>query len=496
MASRGDSDRYEFGDSASVHGLLAPWSEDQTTTTYSAEHMHSLRQHVRSTSPLLQAGAPSFRESSWDDSPEIIEIREATMKQVQASQSWEEDLAEYRQDTGAAIAAAWSEAERELQARKEQQQLTAAKTPKQSGAYAKQTLPAQTGQFAPVARAQPARRQSVAFPAPQPTAAQTQPARPMRAPRTLPQHGAQPRAPQPTAAMRAPRTLPGPATARPSLPAPMLLPTELDDAPLKRESIWVGPAGYAVAGALGLLAAVFFGQTLFDPGNNVPVASSAPRTPAPAPVAPAARVETDPVAAAAANSLPSQPSAASTHASGKLHASASTTSPSSDGSVHMTWRERRAARLAAEAEARAERQNATAAPASEPSAPTPATATTVATHETSHSAATRDVLADDDKADDLLAPSTPAPAPAKAATSDDSSASDSAAHGTLRINSRPWSQVYVDGKLIGNTPQMSIDVKSGAHSVRLVNTEFSMSKVIELNVAPGEVVSRVEMLDE
>jgi serine/threonine-protein kinase len=117
------------------------------------------------------------------------------------------------------------------------------------------------------------------------------------------------------------------------------------------------------------------------------------------------------------------------------------------------------------------------------------------------------VLADDDqtdhadKPDDLLAPSAPAPAPAPAlttSTSDDSTAaaSDSGAHGTLRINSRPWSQVYVDGKLIGNTPQMSIDVKAGAHNVRLVNSEFSMSKVIELNVAPGEVVSRVELLDE
>ena len=33
--------------------------------------------------------------------------------------------------------------------------------------------------------------------------------------------------------------------------------------------------------------------------------------------------------------------------------------------------------------------------------------------------------------------------------------------GTLRINSRPWSQVYVDGRLIGNTPQMNIPLSLG-----------------------------------
>jgi hypothetical protein len=188
----------------------------------------------------------------------------------------------------------------------------------------------------------------------------------------------------------------------------------------------------------------------------------------------------------------------------------------------MTWRERRAARLAAEAEARAARANATASSTSETrstpaearaenaaapstsetrSTPAEARAENAAAPSTSDTSstpstapeATRDVLADrpSDKLDDLLAPSTPAKSGDSAAA-----ASDSDAHGTLRINSRPWSQVYVDGKLIGNTPQMSIDVKAGAHNVRLVNSEFSMSKILELDVAPGEVVSRVELLDE
>jgi hypothetical protein len=492
---------------------------------------------------MLQAGAPSWRESSWDDSPEIIEIREAAAHSWQASvpqatEPWEEDLAEYRQDTGAAIAAAWSAAERELQARREQQQLTAADAPKQSGSYAKPTLPQQSGQliaarpvpqqsgqFAaarPVPQqsgqfaaarpnpTRPLRRRATAFPAPQPTAAQAQPA-----PRTLPAHARPPRALQPTAAARAALALPRPE-------ALSLSEGSLDDAPLKRESIWIGPAGYAVAGVVGLLAAVFFGQALFDPGANPAAVATPPSMPAPVAVTPPpARVESDPVAAAAASSLPSQPSAASTHAV-QSRSSAGTSSSRADGPVHMTWRERRAARLAAEAEARAARANATASSTSDTSstpaearaenaaapstsetrstpaearaenAAAPSTSDTSSTPSTAPEA-TRDVLADrpSDKLDDLLAPSTPAKSGDSAAA-----ASDSDAHGTLRINSRPWSQVYVDGKLIGNTPQMSIDVKAGAHNVRLVNSEFSMSKILELDVAPGEVVSRVELLDE
>jgi serine/threonine-protein kinase len=66
----------------------------------------------------------------------------------------------------------------------------------------------------------------------------------------------------------------------------------------------------------------------------------------------------------------------------------------------------------------------------------------------------------------------------------------------LRINSRPWSQIFIDGKWIGNTPQLGIQLSAGNHSVRLVNSEFGMSKTFTVKLAAGEQVTRVETLTE
>jgi hypothetical protein len=75
------------------------------------------------------------------------------------------------------------------------------------------------------------------------------------------------------------------------------------------------------------------------------------------------------------------------------------------------------------------------------------------------------------------------------------SAASNAALGTLRINSRPWSEVYLDGRLIGNTPQMGLRVPAGRYTVRLSNPELGMSKTIVVQVAAGEHVTRIESLE-
>ncbi|MEM9189964.1 MAG: serine/threonine-protein kinase [Myxococcota bacterium] len=64
-------------------------------------------------------------------------------------------------------------------------------------------------------------------------------------------------------------------------------------------------------------------------------------------------------------------------------------------------------------------------------------------------------------------------------------------NGTLRINTRPWSQVYVDGRLIGNTPQMNIPLRAGSHRVTLVNSDFDIRHSITVNVPAGETVTRI-----
>jgi serine/threonine protein kinase len=62
--------------------------------------------------------------------------------------------------------------------------------------------------------------------------------------------------------------------------------------------------------------------------------------------------------------------------------------------------------------------------------------------------------------------------------------------GTLRINTRPWSQVFVDGRLIGNTPQMNISLPAGRHTVTLVNSEFNIRETITVEIHGGQTETR------
>lgn len=64
----------------------------------------------------------------------------------------------------------------------------------------------------------------------------------------------------------------------------------------------------------------------------------------------------------------------------------------------------------------------------------------------------------------------------------------------LQLNSRPWSQVYLDGQFVGNTPLRGLRVLPGHYSVRLVNRELRMGKQFELLLHEGETVTRTEQL--
>jgi eukaryotic-like serine/threonine-protein kinase len=68
--------------------------------------------------------------------------------------------------------------------------------------------------------------------------------------------------------------------------------------------------------------------------------------------------------------------------------------------------------------------------------------------------------------------------------------------GTLRVNTRPWSKVFVDGRLIGNTPQMNISLPSGKHTVTLVNDDFGIRKTVKVDIRPGEIETQVLTLTE
>ncbi|MFI5306833.1 MAG: serine/threonine-protein kinase [Polyangiales bacterium] len=78
------------------------------------------------------------------------------------------------------------------------------------------------------------------------------------------------------------------------------------------------------------------------------------------------------------------------------------------------------------------------------------------------------------------------PAAAPAATP-----ASAAGKATLRINSRPWSVVTIDGRRVGNTPQMNLVLSPGTHNVQLANSQFGLKKTVKIKLAPGETQTKI-----
>ncbi len=68
--------------------------------------------------------------------------------------------------------------------------------------------------------------------------------------------------------------------------------------------------------------------------------------------------------------------------------------------------------------------------------------------------------------------------------------------GTLRINTRPWTSVIVDGQSMGNTPLLNLRLPAGVHQVKLVNQEFGLEKTMTIKIQPGKTVTRVFDMSE
>jgi serine/threonine-protein kinase len=222
------------------------------------------------------------------------------------------------------------------------------------------------------------------------------------------------------------------------LPQPSFAPVERDadlENPFARSSANTVAWLQAVAAIVGLFGAVLFGRVVLDAGKGTPAnrpVMNAPQSP-PA----AAPVEVPSISATRAEPLP--PTAAST--------------------------EPRPQPAAVEAEASRKQRG-------------------------KHGGRTARRPADD------ASSGVPEPARRSSSASPERRERSTAASATLRINSRPWSQVFIDGRAVGNTPQLGISLEPGTHSVRLVNPEFSMIKTFKLTVHAGENVTRVETLEE
>jgi hypothetical protein len=66
--------------------------------------------------------------------------------------------------------------------------------------------------------------------------------------------------------------------------------------------------------------------------------------------------------------------------------------------------------------------------------------------------------------------------------------------GFLNINSIPPSSCFLDGKSLGQTPQLHVQVNPGAHSVKFVNSELGVTKTIGVSVGSGETKAAVAKL--
>lgn len=69
---------------------------------------------------------------------------------------------------------------------------------------------------------------------------------------------------------------------------------------------------------------------------------------------------------------------------------------------------------------------------------------------------------------------TPAPIPPAPAT------------GLLRLDSSPWSDVYLGKKKLGITPIIDLRLPAGTHALRLVNEQRGIEKKIQITIAPGK----------
>jgi serine/threonine protein kinase len=69
-----------------------------------------------------------------------------------------------------------------------------------------------------------------------------------------------------------------------------------------------------------------------------------------------------------------------------------------------------------------------------------------------------------------------------------------ALRGTLRLNTVPWSTVYLGGKRLGETPLLNLSLPAGTHVFRVVNSEQNIDHTIEIDVVAGEVTTKTLQL--
>jgi serine/threonine-protein kinase len=58
------------------------------------------------------------------------------------------------------------------------------------------------------------------------------------------------------------------------------------------------------------------------------------------------------------------------------------------------------------------------------------------------------------------------------------------------VDTTPWSSVTVDGRAVGNTPIIGLELPAGSHTVGFSNPETGASTSIVVTIEPGKRITR------
>jgi len=68
--------------------------------------------------------------------------------------------------------------------------------------------------------------------------------------------------------------------------------------------------------------------------------------------------------------------------------------------------------------------------------------------------------------------------------------------GVLRVNALPWADIYADGKLVGRTPELHLELAAGVHQITLKNTDHGLEKSFSVKITSGRVETRIVNLQD
>jgi hypothetical protein len=144
-------------------------------------------------------------------------------------------------------------------------------------------------------------------------------------------------------------------------------------------------------------------------------------------------------------------------------------------------------------------EKASARPVALPRLPAPALAPVEKPKAPAAKKAAPEATSDDDDDSNIppptkAKPAAPAPAP-KAAAAPAAAKPSGGADGFLRLGSKPWTNIAVDGKDTGlHTPQTKIKLSAGPHRVTLTNPQFNIKETFSVDIKPGDTETVIKDL--